>query len=57
MVALQLHNDKSMCDMIFMNLCGVAVLELDSHADHIKGPDHAPCACPKNHPIDPSYTT
>ncbi len=31
---------------------GVAVLELDSHPDHNKGPDHKPNACPKNHPID-----
>ncbi len=29
-----------------MNLWGVAVLELDSHPDHNKGPDHAPYACP-----------
>ncbi len=35
-----------------MNLWGVAVLELDSHPDHNKGPDHAPCACPMIHPID-----
>ncbi len=31
---------------ICMNLWGIAVLELDSHPDHNKGPDHAPCACP-----------
>ena len=37
---------------ICMNLCGVAVLELDSHPDHNKGPDHASCDCPKTHPID-----
>ncbi len=28
-----------------MNLWGVAVLELDSHPGHNKGPDNAPCAC------------
>ncbi len=27
-----------------MNLWGVAVLELDSHPDHNKVPDQAPCA-------------
>ncbi len=37
-----------------MNLWGVAVLELDSHPDHNKGPDHAPCDCPKTHPKDAS---
>ena len=31
---------------ICMNLLGVAVPELDSHPDHNKGPDHAPCAGP-----------
>ncbi len=35
-----------------MNQWGVAVLELDSHPDQNMGPDHAPCACPKTHPID-----
>ncbi len=35
-----------------MNLWGVTVLELDSHPDHNKGPDHKHCACPKTHPID-----
>ncbi len=24
----------------------VAVLELDCHPDHNKGPEYAPCACP-----------
>ena len=42
---------------IFMNLWGVAVLELDSQPDHIKRPDHVPCACPETHPINPSHTT
>ncbi len=37
---------------ICMNLWGIAVFELDSHPEHCKGPDHAPCACPKTHPID-----
>ncbi len=32
-----------------MNLWGVAVLKVDSHPDHNKGPDHAPCVCPKIH--------
>ena len=42
-----------MCDMcVCMNLLGAAVLEFDSHPDHNKGADHAPCACPKTHPID-----
>ena len=36
----------------YMNLWGVAVLELNSHPDHNKGPDHAPCAGPKTHLID-----
>ena len=42
----------------YMNLWGVAVLELDSHPDYNKGPDHAfafilrPITL-----IDPSYTT
>ena len=36
----------------YMNLWGVAVLELDSHSDPKKGPDHAPYACPKTYPID-----
>ncbi len=41
-----------------MNLWGIAVLGLDSHPDHNKGPGYAPCACPKTHPIDidPSHT-
>ncbi len=30
----------------YMNLWGVAVLELDSHPDHNKGPDYAPLDCP-----------
>ena len=30
----------------YMNLWGVAVLELDSQPDYKKGPDHAPCAGP-----------
>ena len=30
----------------YMNLWGVAVLELDCHPDHNKGLDYAPCACP-----------
>ncbi len=30
-----------------MYLWGVAVLELDSHTEHSKGPP--PCACPKTH--------
>ncbi len=30
-------------DIMYMNLWGVAVHELDSHPDHNKGPDHAPC--------------
>ncbi len=34
-----------------MYLWGVAVLEHDSHPDHNKGPDHTPCACPKNNPM------
>ena len=43
---------------ICMNLWGVAVLELDSYPDHNKGPDYAPCPCPKTHPIiDHSETT
>ncbi len=35
-----------------MNLCGVAVFELDSYPNRNKGPDYAPYACPKTHPID-----
>ncbi len=35
-----------------MYLWGVAVLKLDSHRDHNKGPHHAPCAGPKTHLID-----
>ena len=35
-----------------MDLWVVAVLVLDSNPDHNKGPDHAPCACPKTHPKD-----
>ena len=35
-----------------MNTWGVAVLELGSHPDHNKGPNHAHCACPMTHPID-----
>ncbi len=37
---------------------GVAVLELDSHAYHKKGPDYTPCPCLKNHQmyIDHSHT-
>ncbi len=35
-----------------MNLRGVAVLELDSHPDQDKRPEHAPCACPMTQPID-----
>ncbi len=31
---------------------GVVVLELESHPDHNKGLDHAPCAWSKTHPID-----
>ncbi len=42
---------------ICMNIWVVAVLELVSHPDHNKGPRHAPCACPKTYPIDPSHTT
>ncbi len=30
-------------------LCGVVVLELDSHPGHNKGSDRAYCACPKTH--------
>ncbi len=30
----------------YMNIWGVAVLELDCHPDHNKEPEHAPCACP-----------
>ncbi len=33
--------------MLDMYLWGVALLELDSHLDHNKGPDQVPCACPK----------
>ena len=29
-----------------LNLWGVAVLEHDSHPNHNKRPDHAPCTCP-----------
>ncbi len=43
-----LHVDICIC----MYPWGVAALELDSHSDHNKGSDHAPCACPKTHPID-----
>ncbi len=32
-----------------MYLWGVAVLELDSHPEHNKGPDYAPCSCPTVH--------
>ena len=47
-----------MLDVIcFMNLWGFAVLELDSHPDHNKGPDQAPCACPETNPIDSQTTT
>ncbi len=37
-----------------MNLClgYCAVLWLDSHTDHNKEPEYAPCASPKDHPID-----
>ncbi len=35
-----------------MNLWVVVVLESDSHPDHNKGPVHAPCTCPKTHPMD-----
>ena len=35
-----------------MNLWGVTVLDLDSHPDHNKGPDHSPRAGPKTHQID-----
>ena len=35
-----------------MNLWGVAVPELDSHADNNEGPDHAPCAGLKSQTID-----
>ena len=42
-----------MLDVIcFMNLWGFAVLELDSHPDHNKGPDQAPSAGLWTHPID-----
>ncbi len=34
--------------MFCMYLLGVVVLELDSHSDHNKGPDLAPCADPKS---------
>ncbi len=37
---------------VYMNVWGVAVIELDNHPDHNKGPDLAPSACPKTHPID-----
>ena len=37
------------CDL---NLWLVVILELGSHPDHNKGPDDAPCACPKTYPID-----
>ena len=30
----------------YINLWGVAVLELDCHPDHSKGPYYAPCAYP-----------
>ena len=30
-------------------LCGVVVLELESHPGHNKGSDHAFCACPKTY--------
>ncbi len=31
---------------------GCAAIELDSPPGRNKGPDRAPCACPKTHPID-----
>ena len=37
---------------LYEYICVVAVLELDSHPDHNKGPDQALCVCPKTHPID-----
>ncbi len=43
------YNDKKFNERILddvMKLLVVAVLELDSHPDHKKGPDHAPCAGP-----------
>ena len=45
------ENHCVICD-ICINLWGVAVLELDSHPDHNKGPGQVPCVCPKTHPID-----
>ncbi len=39
-----------------MNLWGVAVIELKSHPDHNKVPDHAPCACPNTQPTDHIHT-
>ncbi len=40
-------NIMNMLDVRFYkNLWGVAIIELDSHPDHNKGPDHAPCAGP-----------
>ncbi len=39
---------------MYVSMGGVALLELDNHPDHNKEPDHAPCACPKNQPIDHS---
>ena len=40
-----------------MYLWGVAILELDSHPDHNKGPDQRTMRSSKEHPIDPSHTT
>ncbi len=37
---------------LYESMRDVAVIELDSHPDHKKGPDQAPCACLKTHPLD-----
>ena len=34
-----------------MNLWVVAVIELDTHSDHNRRPNYAPCAGPLTHPI------
>ncbi len=51
-VYMPLKNSLNRIVSCYMNIWGVAVLELDSHPGNNKGPDHAPCAGPYTHPLD-----